>query len=183
MLSIHHMHSYILACAWLEHVHDFIWACAHLHLSICTPFNEYLSMSVEHVHAFTFTWTCSHFQLNMCFTWSWAIALVSHFMSMCLLCSIVFLLISLLLFSTFVLSVVAYCTLCCFVLLAPAYASVAIHIGCSHVHADVTVILNIWSVAVHPKFSLLSSHLDHFDSSGVRQAIYFITSDNISFCF
>ena len=39
------------------------------------------------------------------------------------------------------------------------------------------------TLGLHPKFSLLSSPLDLFDSCGVRQAIYFICSDNISFCF
>ena len=38
------------------------------------------------------------------------------------------------------------------------------------------------TLGLHPKFSLLSSPLDRFDSCGVRQAIYFICSDNISFC-
>ena len=37
------------------------------------------------------------------------------------------------------------------------------------------------TLGLHPKFSLLSSPLDRFDSCGVRQAIYFITRDNISF--
>ena len=39
------------------------------------------------------------------------------------------------------------------------------------------------TLGLHPKFSPLSSPLDRFDSWGVRQPIYFITSDNISFCF
>ena len=39
------------------------------------------------------------------------------------------------------------------------------------------------TLGLHPKFSLFSSPLDRFDSCGVRQAIYFICSDNISFGF